>query len=139
MTRGQKKNLIDLFSFVLFYSRNVSNVFEKETLDHPSPRNPLIQNNSQTNFFYEISLLKIYAEDHTCMGLFLASLQCSVDLCVLFMLYCIFVIQFEIRNCDTSSCLLLSQYFPGCLESCVFPCEFQDSEVFCKSNLCYFF
>ena len=63
------------------------------------------------------------------MGLVLGSFLCSIDLCVCFMpiSYCFdcysFVIQFEIRECDTSSFVLLS---PDCFrysESFAVPCR----------------
>ena len=65
--------------------------------------------------------------DHICMGLFLGSLFCPIDLCVCFMpiSYCFdyhsFVILFETREHDTSSFFLLSQNCFGYSVSFVIP------------------
>ena len=66
------------------------------------------------------------------MGLFLGSLFCSVDLCVCFCTivllldYYSSVVQFEIRELDTSSFVFLSQDYFGYMGCSVFPYKFQN-------------
>ena len=72
------------------------------------------------------------------MGLFLGSLFCSIDLCVCFCVstycfdYCSLVAQSKVRECDSSTSVLLSQDCVGYLGSFVFHTNFK---IICSSSV----
>ena len=76
------------------------------------------------------SFIVNYLTIYVCGGLFPGSLSCSIDLCVYFYAntilfdYYSFVIQFEIRKCDASNFVLLSQDCFGYFWSLLVPYKF---------------
>ena len=76
------------------------------------------------------------------MGLFLGSLFCSIDLClicfgtiVILLDYYSSVVQFEIRELDTSSFVFLSQDYFGYMWCSLFPYKFQNYSSSVKTTL----
>ena len=67
--------------------------------------------------------------DRKCVGLFLGSLSCSIDLSVFVLVlwcfdYCSFIVKSEVREHDSSSSVFLSQDRFGFSRSFVFPYKF---------------